>query len=110
MNDALTSWRVPNNPYDANHKVRLRGLLSMTGGTGVPGFLGYEVGKPIPTLPQGLNGVPPANSAPVTVTAVPGSAYYYSGGGYEIAEALKRMPRPSPSPSRCKSWCSHLPG
>jgi CubicO group peptidase (beta-lactamase class C family) len=71
VNDALTSWRVPSNPFDASHKVTLRGLLSMTGGIGVPGFLGYEVGKPIPTLTKVLDGVPPANSAPVTVTAVP---------------------------------------
>src|SRR5690606_29126950 len=28
------------------------------------------------------------NSPPVTVIAVPGSVYHYSGGGYEIAEAL----------------------
>jgi len=88
VNDTLTSWKVPKNAFDATHKVTLRGLLSMTGGIGVPGFLGYEAGAPIPTLTQILDGVPPANSPPVTVTAVPGSAYHYSGGGYEIAEAL----------------------
>jgi CubicO group peptidase (beta-lactamase class C family) len=32
--------------------------------------------------------VPPANSPPITVLAEPGSAYAYSGGSYEIAEAL----------------------
>ncbi len=68
--------------------MTLRGLLSMTGGIGVPGFLGYELGAPLPTLTQILDGAPPANSPPVTVIAVPGSAYHYSGGGYEIAEAL----------------------
>jgi CubicO group peptidase (beta-lactamase class C family) len=68
--------------------VTLRGLLSMTAGIGVPGFLGYALGAPLPTLTQILDGTPPTNSAPVTVTAVPGSAYHYSGGGYEIAEAL----------------------
>jgi CubicO group peptidase (beta-lactamase class C family) len=62
VNDALTSWCVPSNSFDASHKVTLRGLLSMTGGIGVPGFLGYGVGKPIPTLTQVLDGVPPANS------------------------------------------------
>jgi CubicO group peptidase (beta-lactamase class C family) len=60
----------------------------MTGGIGVPGFLGYEVGAPVPTLTQILDGTAPANSPPVTVIATPGSAYHYSGGGYEIAEAL----------------------
>ena len=54
----------------------------------MPGFLGYELGAPLPTLTQILDGAPPANSPPVTVIAVPGSAYHYSGGGYEIAEAL----------------------
>ena len=60
----------------------------MTAGVNVPGFLGYEVGAPLPTLVQILDGTPPANSAPVTVIAVPGSSYHYSGGGFEIAEAL----------------------
>jgi CubicO group peptidase (beta-lactamase class C family) len=60
----------------------------MTAGIRVPGFLGYELGAPLPTLIQILDGTPPANSPPVTVIAVPGSAYHYSGGGYEIAEVL----------------------
>jgi len=88
VNDRLTSWRVPANSFDATRKVTLRGLLSMTGGIGVPGFVGYEPGALLPTLTEILNGAPPANSPPVTVIAVPGSAYHYSGGGYEITEAL----------------------
>jgi CubicO group peptidase (beta-lactamase class C family) len=88
VNDKLTFWHVPANQFDATHKVTLRGLLSMTGGFGVPGFLGYESGAPLPSLKQILDGTPPANSPPVTVTAVPGSTFLYSGGGYEIAEAL----------------------
>jgi CubicO group peptidase (beta-lactamase class C family) len=88
VNAKLTSWHVPSNEFDATHKVALRGLLSMTGGIGVPGFLGYEVGAPIPKLTEVLNGAPPANSPPVSVIAIPGSAYHYSGGGYEIVEAL----------------------
>jgi CubicO group peptidase (beta-lactamase class C family) len=88
VNAGLTSWKVPTNDFDKDHPVTLRGLLSMTAGIGVPGFLGYALGAPLPTLTQILDGTPPANSAPATVTAVPGSAYHYSGGGYEIAEAL----------------------
>ena len=87
VNAGLTSWKVPGNDFDKEHPVTLRGLLSMTAGIGVPGFLGYDIGAPLPTLVQVLNGTPPANP-PVTVIAVPGSAYHYSGGGYEIAEAL----------------------
>jgi CubicO group peptidase (beta-lactamase class C family) len=88
VNDTLISWKVPANGFDKDHPVTLRGLLSMTAGIGVPGFLGYELGVPLPNLTQILYGVPPANSPPVTVTVEPGSAYHYSGGGYEIAEAL----------------------
>jgi CubicO group peptidase (beta-lactamase class C family) len=88
VNDKLTSWKVPTNGFDKGHKATLRGLLSMTAGIGVPGFLGYELGAPLPNLTQILYGAPPANSPPVTVTSEPGSAYHYSGGGYEIAEAL----------------------
>jgi CubicO group peptidase (beta-lactamase class C family) len=88
VNASLTSWKVAANAFDETHPVTLRGLLSMTGGIGVPGFIGYEVGAPLPTLTQILDGAPPANSPPVTVIAVPGGAYHYSGGGFEIAEAL----------------------
>ena len=66
----------------------MRGLLSMTAGIGVPGFLGYAIGEEVPNLTQILYGVPPANSPPVTVIAEPGSVYRYSGGSYEVAEAL----------------------
>jgi CubicO group peptidase (beta-lactamase class C family) len=84
----FTSWRIPDNDLDKDHPVTLRGLLSMTGGIGVPGFAGYAVGQPLPDLKQILDGTPPANSPPVTVVAVPGSRYLYSGGGYQIVEAL----------------------
>jgi len=88
VNADLASWRVPANSPAKDHPVTLRGLLSMTAGIGVAGFLGYELGAPLPTLTQILDGTPPANSAPVTVIDVPGRAYHYSGGSYEIAEAL----------------------
>ena len=98
VNAKLTSWRVPANEFDAEHKVTLRGLLSMTGGIGVPGFIGYEPGAPLPTLTQILDGAPPANSPKVTVIAVPGSGFRYSGGGYEIAEALMQDATGKPFP------------
>jgi CubicO group peptidase (beta-lactamase class C family) len=99
VNEALTSWRVPANEFDAEHKVTLRGLLSMTGGIGVPGFVGYEPGAPLPSLTQILDGAPPATSPPVTVVAVPGSAFRYSGGGYEIVEALMQDIAAKPFPA-----------
>ena len=88
VNAKLTSWKVPTNGFDKDHPVTLRGLLSMTAGINVPGFVGYDVGAPLPNLTQILYGVPPANSPPVSVIAEPGSTYAYSGGGYEIVEAL----------------------
>jgi CubicO group peptidase (beta-lactamase class C family) len=88
VNASLDSWRVPQNGFGKDHPVTLRGLLSMTAGIGVPGFLGYAVGDEVPNLTQILYGVPPANSPPIAVIAAPGSVYRYSGGSYEVAEAL----------------------
>ena len=42
----------------------------------------------LPSLVQILNGTPPANNEPIRVTFEPGSAYRYSGGGYEVVEQL----------------------
>src|SRR6476661_7027565 len=61
VNEALTSWRIPPSDFDRERKVNSRGLLSMTAGIGVPGFLGYEPGAPLPALTEILNGTPPAN-------------------------------------------------
>jgi CubicO group peptidase (beta-lactamase class C family) len=88
VNDDLTGWHVPENDFTRGHPVTLRQLLSMTAGTGVPGYLGYAPGEKLPTLPQILDGAPPANSPPVRVEAIPGSRYAYSTGGYEIVQAL----------------------
>ena len=88
VNEFLSSWRVPDSELTRDHPVTLRGLLSMTGGIGVPGYVGYEPGAALPSLAQILDGSPPANSPPVRVEHVPGSQYAYSGGGYEIVQAL----------------------
>jgi CubicO group peptidase (beta-lactamase class C family) len=90
VNDYLTSWKVPYNAFQATEKVTLRRLLSHTAGTTVPGFRGYRYGEPLPTLVQILNGQYPANSPPVVVDRVPGTALRYSGGGYEIIHQVVR--------------------
>jgi hypothetical protein len=79
--------------------VTLRHLLSHTGGTTVRGFPGYVAGAPVPSLPQILDGVPPANTAPVRVDVAPGTTYRYSGGGTTIVQlALSdRLGRPFPA-------------
>jgi hypothetical protein len=48
----------------------------MTGGIGVPGFLGYKTGAALPTLTQILDGIPPANSPPVTVLPSPAARIF----------------------------------
>jgi CubicO group peptidase (beta-lactamase class C family) len=88
VNDALASWHLPANEFDAEHKVTLRELLGMTGGVNVPGYQGYARDAKLPTPLQILEGAPPANSPPVDVIAVPGTSYHYSGGGYQIIEAM----------------------
>ena len=80
VNAKLTSWKVPANGFDKTHPVTLRGLLSMTAGVGVPGFLGYAVDAPLPNLTQILYGDPPANSPPITVIVEPDSICLFRRG------------------------------
>ena len=88
VNAELVSWHILESELTKEHPVTLRGLLSMTGGVGVPGYLGYAPRSPLPDLVQILDGAPPAKSPPVRVERVPGQSYAYSGGGYEIVQAI----------------------
>jgi CubicO group peptidase (beta-lactamase class C family) len=88
VNEVLISWKLPDSLLARSHPVTLRGLLSMTGGIGVPGYLGYAPAERLPSLVEILDGIPPANSAPVRIEYVPGTQYHYSGGGYEIIQAI----------------------
>lgn len=88
VNIKLKTWKVPENEFTKDRKVTLRGLLSHTAGLTVQGFPGYEVGKPLPTPVQILDGTPPANTAAVRVDFVPGTQWRYSGGGYTILQQL----------------------
>ena len=74
--------------YNVPEKVTLRRLLSHSAGLTVHGSPGYEVGQPLPTVPQVLDGVKPANTAAVRVDTMPGSMWRYSGGGYTIMRLL----------------------
>ncbi len=86
INGKLTSWKLPDNEFTAKIKVTLANLLSHTAGLTVHGFPGYAVGEPLPTLPQVLDGVPPANTAAVRVNMAPGTRFRYSGGGTTIMQ------------------------
>jgi CubicO group peptidase (beta-lactamase class C family) len=88
VNARLVSWKLPENEFTAKKKVTLANLLSHTAGLTVHGFPGYAAGEPIPTVPQVLDGAPPANTAPVRVDLEPGTRYRYSGGGTTIAQLL----------------------
>jgi CubicO group peptidase (beta-lactamase class C family) len=86
INEQLTSWKLPDNELTQATPVTLRMLLSHTGGTTVHGFPGYVAGAPLPTVPQILDGKPPANTAPIRVDLAPGTKFRYSGGGITIAQ------------------------
>lgn len=89
VNLKLKTWKVPDNEYAAKRKVTLGLLLDHTGGfTGGDFFPGYAVGDPLPTLPQILDGQPPANNRPMRVGFVPGSRWQYSGDGYLVIQQL----------------------
>jgi CubicO group peptidase (beta-lactamase class C family) len=93
-NTLLRTWKIPDSKYTqpgrdgAPRRVTLRGLLSHSAGVNIRGYSGYPAGRELPTLPQILNGEPPASSEPVRVVQPPGKAYKYSGGGYLIAQQM----------------------
>jgi CubicO group peptidase (beta-lactamase class C family) len=88
VNARLVSWKLPENEFTAKKKVTLANLLSHTAGLTVHGFPGYAAGEKLPTVPQVLDGAPPANTAPVRVDLEPGTRFRYSGGGTTIAQLL----------------------
>jgi CubicO group peptidase (beta-lactamase class C family) len=88
INETLKSWKLPASKFTAQEKVTLRRLLTHTGGLTVWGFPGYQMGTPIPTVPQVLDGTPPANTGAVRNDTVPGARWLYSGGGITIAQLM----------------------
>lgn len=92
VNDVLTSWKVPDNPFTADSVVTLRGLLTHSAGLTVWGFPGYRKDEPfapgqaVATNVQVLDGL--GNTDPVRVYKVPGTSWQYSGGGYTVLEQM----------------------
>jgi len=84
----LKTWKLPLPAFAQARPVTLRRLLAMTAGINVPGYRGYRPGLPLPDLAQILDGTPPANSPAVRIVKPPGTAEVYSGGGYQIAQAV----------------------
>jgi CubicO group peptidase (beta-lactamase class C family) len=85
VNEYLKSWKVPANGH-WQPVITLRQLLSHTAGTTVHGFPGYRKNEKIPTVPELLKGVEPANTPAVRVNLLPGTQFRYSGGGITIAQ------------------------
>ncbi len=86
VNSLLKSWKLPEGPYTSG--VTLERILNHTAGLTVAGFSGYPPGATLPTLLETLDGKPPANNARVRVDVEPGTAFGYSGGGFEVAQQL----------------------
>ena len=103
VNDYLKSWKLPESPLTEKQKVTLARILSHSAGLTVHGFPGYAAGDPIPTVPQVLDGVPPANTEPVRVETEPGSQWNYSGGGYTIAQLVMTDTSGRPFPELARS-------
>jgi CubicO group peptidase (beta-lactamase class C family) len=88
VNLRLRAWKVPRSQWSSARPVTLRGLLSHGSGLNVPSFPGYPSHAAIPTVPQVLEGAPPANTPPVRVETEPGAEWRYSGGGMTVVQQL----------------------
>lgn len=88
VNQRLRSWKVPENEFTKTEKVTLRRTMSHSAGLTVHGFPGYAPGEPVPTVPQLLDGLKPANTAAVRVDTTPGTISRYSGGGTTVMQLL----------------------
>jgi CubicO group peptidase (beta-lactamase class C family) len=99
VNALLTSWHLPESRFTEHEKVTLRRLLTHTAGLTVWGFPGYALDKPVPTVPQLLDGAPPANTPAVRNDTFPGARWLYSGGGMTIAQLAATDITKEPFPS-----------
>lgn len=86
INQALGRWKLPDSEPARDAPVTLRRILSHTAGLTVHGFPGYPTGAALPTVPQILDGAPPANTAAVRVDVRPGTIERYAGGGTTISQ------------------------
>jgi CubicO group peptidase (beta-lactamase class C family) len=84
INTLLKSWHLPESRFTEREKVTPRRLLTHSAGLTVWGFPGYALDSAVPTVPQLLDGKPPANTPAVRNDTFPGARWLYSGGGITI--------------------------
>ena len=84
INDYLGEWSL-RGPEDAPAAgVSVNSLLRHAGGTGVPGFPGYEPGSPLPTTLEVIQGQ--GATPAVGVERAANEMVLYSGGGYVVLQ------------------------
>ena len=86
VNTLLKSWHLPESKFTDHEKVTPRRLLTHSAGLTVWGFPGYALDSAVPTVPQLLDGKPPANTPAVRNDTFPGARWLYSGGGITILQ------------------------
>jgi CubicO group peptidase (beta-lactamase class C family) len=88
INKYLVTWKFPYDSKSDSKQITIANLLSHTAGLTISGFPGYAKGEPLPTLPQILDGMKPANTAAVRSSEEPGKSFIYSGGGVTISQMI----------------------
>lgn len=88
INRYLRTWKFPYGMLSKGSPITLAALLSHTAGLSVRGFLGYNLGDSLPSVPEILDGVHPARNEPVRSLFPAGVRYQYSGGGTMVAQQV----------------------
>lgn len=88
VNAFLKTWKLPASEAAGSEKVTLRRIMSHSAGLTVHGFPGYAAGAAVPSIPDILDGKPPANTAAIRVDIRPGTRFRYSGGGYTLMQLM----------------------
>jgi CubicO group peptidase (beta-lactamase class C family) len=88
INKYLVSWKFPYDEKSNNKQITITNLLSHTAGLTIHGFPGYVKGESLPTLPQILDGLKPANTEAVRSSTEPAKSVIYSGGGTTITQLI----------------------
>jgi len=88
INTYLASWKFPYDSLSKGKKITLAEILSHNAGLSTYGFPGRTINGAIPTIPQVLDGLPPAVTPAVRSMFEPDLKYEYSGGGITISQLL----------------------